>query len=338
MKICAHCFEDEEIRRFIGSLSCTVATCDCCGSDNVNVIDLDELSDFFMELLRLFVKNSAGNSLVSIIQSDWRPFHTESCAYRILSYIIDHGNFDFSIDDKVAYNVEIQECFSAWDNLKLEVQEKKRYFSDISTFNWEVYIKSNAKISKGNLFYRARITPSGRTILNESEMGCPPPKNATAGRANPLGIPYLYLCRDVETTFYEVRAVYLDKVSVGEFEIMHDLNIVDFSSKINLFYTYTDSDTNEDLLDTVKRKIILDKISHDLSKPLRRFDTEIEYVPTQLICEYCKQNGADGIRFNSSLHQGGVNIVLFNPSDARCVKVSGWEIENVIIEGGNKSV
>jgi RES domain. len=57
-------------------------------------------------------------------------------------------------------------------------------------------------------------------------------------------------------------------------------------------------------------------------KPLRRFDTEIEYVPTQLICEYCKQNGADGIQFNSSLHQGGVNVVLFNPSDAQCVGVS----------------
>ena len=66
---------------------------------------------------------------------------------------MSHENFDFSIDDKVAYNSEIQECFSVWDNLKLEVQEKKRYFSDISTFNWEVYIKSNAKISKGNIFY-----------------------------------------------------------------------------------------------------------------------------------------------------------------------------------------
>ena len=124
-----------------------------------------------------------------------------------------------------------------------------------------------------------------------------------------------------------------DRVSIGEFEIIHDLNIVDFSSKINLFYTYTDSDTNENLSDTVKRKIILDKISHDLSKPLRRFDTEIEYVPTQLICEYCKQNGADGIQFNSSLHQGGVNVVLFNPSDAQCVGVSSWEIKKVIIEG-----
>lgn len=333
MKICANCFVDEEIKKFISTSSSSIATCDCCGSDNVEVIDLSELSDFFIELLRLFVKNDTGNNLVSIIQNDWRLFQTEECACTILSYIISHGIFDFSINDKVAYNSEIQECFSAWNNLKLEVQEKRRYFSDISSFNWEVYIKSNAKILKGSTFYRARITPYGITMLNESEMGCPPKERATAGRANPLGIPYLYLCKNVETTFYEVRAVYLDKVSVGEFEIIHDLNIVDFSSRINLFYTYTDSDSNENLSDTVKRKIILDKISHDLSKPLRRFDTEIEYVPTQLICEYCKQNGADGIQFNSSLHQSGVNVVLFNPSDAKCVGVSSWEIKKVIIEG-----
>lgn len=333
MKICANCFVDEEIKKFISTSTVGIATCDCCGSDNVEVIDLSELSDFFIELLRLFVKHDTGNHLVSIIQNDWGLFQTEECACTILSYIISHGIFDFSINDKVAYNSEIQECFSAWNNLKLEVQEKRRYFSDISSFNWEVYIKSNAKILKGSTLYRARITPYGITMLNESEMGCPPKERATAGRANPLGIPYLYLCKNIETTFYEVRAVYLDKVSVGEFEIIHDLNIVDFSSRINLFYTYTDSDTNENLPDTVKRKIILDKISHDLSKPLRRFDTEIEYVPTQLICEYCKQNGADGIQFNSSLHQGGVNVVLFNPSDAKCVGVSSWEIKKVIIEG-----
>lgn len=163
-------------------------------------------------------------------------------------------------------------------------------------------------------------------------MGCPPKERATAGRANPLGIPYLYLCNKIETTFYEVRAVYLDRISVGKFTILRDLDIVDFSNKISLFYTYSDSESNISLLDIVKRKILFEKISTDLSKPLRRFDTEIEYVPTQLICEYCKQNGADGIRFNSSLHQEGANIVLFNSSDAICTSVLSREIKNVIIE------
>lgn len=331
MNICANCFNDEEIKQFIATSSTSIANCDCCGKRS-EIIDLSELSDFFIEFLGLFIKDNNGCGLVQLIQKDWNIFSSDICARNILSTIIDSEQIEFSIDDNVSYSSEIQNCFSVWEKLKSEVQEEKRYFSDLGSFNWEVYITSNAKIKKGTFLYRARITPDGRKKLKTKEMGCPPKERATAGRANPLGIPYLYLCSKIETTFYEVRAVYLDRISVGKFTILRDLDIVDFSNKISLFYTYSDSESNVSLLDIVKRKILFEKISTDLSKPLRRFDTEIEYVPTQLICEYCKQNGADGIRFNSSLHQEGANIVLFNSSDAICTSVLSREIKNVIIE------
>lgn len=331
MNICANCFNDEEIKQFIITSSTARTECDCCGQE-CETIDLNEISDFFIEFLGLFVKDSNGIELVQLIQNDWDIFYSDVCARKILSAIIDHEHFDFSVDDKVIYTSEVQECFSVWEKLKSEVQEEKRYFSDLGSFNWEVYIKSNAQIRKGTVLYRARITPDGRKKLKTNEMGCPPKERATAGRANPVGIPYLYLCNKIETTFYEVRAVYLDRLSIGKFTVRRDLNIVDFSNKISLFFTYTDSESNFSIIDIVKRKILFDKISADLSKPLRRFDTEIEYVPTQLICEYCKQNGADGIRFNSSLHQGGTNVVLFNSLDATCTSVLHREIKSVIIE------
>ena len=331
MNVCANCFNDEEIKQFIVTSSTTIADCDCCGQRS-KIVDLSELSDFFIEFLGLFVKDDNGCNLVQLTQKDWNIFSSDICARTILSTIISSEHLDFSINDNVSYSPEIQNCFSVWEKLKSEVQEKKRDISDLGSFNWEVYITSNTQIKRGTLLYRARITPDGRKKLKTKEMGCPPKERATAGRANPLGIPYLYLCNKIETTYYEVRAVYLDRISVGKFTILRDLNIVDFSNKINLFYTYSDSESNISLADIVKRKILFDKISSDLSKPLRRFDTEIEYVPTQLICEYCKQNGADGIRFNSSLHQGGTNVVLFNSSDAECRSVLSREIKNVKIE------
>lgn len=55
-------------------------------------------------------------------------------------------------------------------------------------------------------------------------------------------------------------------------------------------------------------------------------------MPTQLICEFCKLNDIDGIKFNSSLHAGGVNIVLFDSSSAECVMVQNVEIKHVTIE------
>ena len=86
------------------------------------------------------------------------------------------------------------------------------------------------------------------------------------------------------------------------------------------------------LADEIAKQKILLLISKDLSKPLRRFDTELEYVPTQYVCEYCKLNGVNGIRFNSSLHKGGVNVVLFDSSCAECIKVRTREITSVTIK------
>lgn len=330
MKVCASCFKDEEIRQFI-NYSSIVDCCDCCGI-NSNVIDLNELSDFFIELLGLFKQDEKGVVLIDLIQKDWQIFTSNDCANVILSSIMSNNDLSFTECDKVSYLSEIQDCFSVWKELKFEVQERKRYFSDLETFNWEIYIRSNALIKKNTILYRSRITPDGKTRLKKDEMGAPPKEKATAGRANPLGIPYLYLCNQKETTYYEVRAVYLDRLSVGTFCVLKDLDIVDFSNEINLFYTYSDPESDVSLEDIVKRKILFDSISADLSKPLRRFDTEIEYVPTQLICEYCKQNGAEGIRFNSSLHKGGTNVVLFNSVDVKCTRVTSLEIKNVKID------
>ena len=176
---------------------------------------------------------------------------------------------------------------------------------------------------------RARVIPSDRTYLTKNDMGCPPRGKATAGRANPLGIPYLYLCKNEETTYYEVRALYLDKLAIGSFKTTRDLNILDFTSALSLYYAYNNSTIS--LSEVIAKQKILQLISSDLSKPLRRYDSELEYVPTQLICEYCKINGIDGICFNSSLHNGGVNVVLFDSSSAECIKVKSREIREVHI-------
>ena len=175
-----------------------------------------------------------------------------------------------------------------------------------------------------------RESTTSKKYLTKNGMGCPPSKLTPSGRANPQGIPYLYLCLDENTTYYEVRALYLDKLTIGQFKVRKDLRILDFATKMSLYYAYNNSTSA--LSDEIAKQKILHLISKDLSKPLRRFDTELEYVPTQYVCEYCKLNGVDGIRFNSSLHIGGVNVVLFDSNNAECVKVISREIKNVTIQ------
>jgi hypothetical protein len=186
---------------------------------------------------------------------------------------------------------------------------------------------------KNEKFFRARVHHKEEPTFTTREMGCPPsPELATPGRANPNGISYLYLCCDDKTPFYEVRPYYLDRVDIGEFLIQEDnVKIVDFTEKVNLFNVFYDE--GEDVFkQKVKRRVLFDTISKDLSRPLRSFDTELEYVPTQYICEFFKDRGADGIMFMSSVWNAGKNLVLFYPRKAECVEVHPYEVNKIAID------
>ena len=63
---------------------------------------------------------------------------------------------------------------------------------------------------------------------------------------------------------------------------------------------------------------------------MRRYDSELEYIPTQFICEYIKVfTRAKGIRFRSSLHKEGNNIVFFESALMECKSVKKVKIRNI---------
>jgi hypothetical protein len=160
-------------------------------------------------------------------------------------------------------------------------------------------------------------------------MGSPPDKSTSAGRANPQGIPYLYLSKSLETTLYEIRATFLDNISIGVFRVIDDtyLKLVDFTSRQSPF------NSMGNILNFTKGRLIRNAISRELSKPLRRYDSELEYIPTQFICEFIRYiTGADGLQFYSSLDETGVNIVLFNQEKINCIDVELHQINKVEIK------
>lgn len=328
MWVCKDCFADEEIRKDVENNSTEEGRCDVCGKIGKRC-DISVFADFFVSVIKLFKTDiNSQDTIFSILEKDWNIFTDSQCARTILAEVIRISGLAINLEDKVSYSDDIVARASVWEQLKIEVKENYRYFVDHEKFDSYADLSPSATLKEGSFLFRARITPDGQKELKPKNMGCPDKGKATAGRANPLGIPYLYLCKDEETTFYEVRSVYLDRLSIGKFQIQRDLNIVDFNSKSSLFLSF---DGTNSLSDTVVKKLIQDAISRDLSKPLRRYDTELEYIPTQLICEYCKRNNADGICFNSSLHSGGVNYVLFNPDDAKCIRVDSREIKSIKI-------
>ena len=319
MKICKDCFLDEELRSEINANAVIDGICDVCGKQS-KVMDFSEFHGFFTTLLELYSPTVNSNkTIVDVIQNEWHFFKDKDVAKVLLADVIEANNLSYSIADFVDYTDDICIRIAAWDRLKTSVKEKSRFFTNMDEFAQYNYLTAGKSLHVGQKLYRSRITPVGQKKIKCDKMGCPPKEMATAGRANPIGIPYLYLSDSAKTTYFEVRAVYLDKLSVGTFRIERELELVDFIYDMNLFLAYNDGTTS--LKEIVIKKKIIDAISEDLSKPLRRYDSELEYVPTQLICEYCKRIvGADGISFESSLHKGGRNYVLFDDSSAKCVR------------------
>lgn len=294
-----------------------------------NTLDMRFFYDFLIDLLSQFEKTSNGRPVYEIIQEDWCLFADTAVAKNILDAILRKSGISYNIDDKVDYSTEIKDKVESWSRLKEDVRRQRRFFADYDEFSQYAYLSAESELKKGDKLFRARILPKDIDNYKKKEMGCPPPELATAGRANPAGIPYLYLCADEDTTYYEVRATYLDRLSIGTFRIERDLKIVDFNTKVSLYYAYTDGG---DVSSTIVGKLILDEISRDMSRPMRRFDSEQEYIPTQMVCEYCKLiAGADGVSFRSSVHDNGLNYVLFDKDNAKCTNVVKREVNSVVI-------
>lgn len=331
MKICKDCFLDEELRSEVNANAVIEDICDVCGKQS-KVMDFSEFHSFFTALLDLYSPTDNSNkTIIDIIQDEWHLFKDKEVARVLLADVIQAKNLGSSIDGFVDYTNDICIRVAVWDRLKTSVKEKSRFFTDIDEFAQYNYLTTGKSLHVGQKLYRSRITPIGQKKIKNNKMGCPPKELATAGRANPIGIPYLYLSDSAKTTYFEVRAVYLDKLSVGTFKVEREIKLVDFIYDVNLFLAYNDGTTP--LKEIVIKKKIIDAISEDLSKPLRRYDSELEYVPTQLICEYCKRIvGADGISFESSLHKGGRNYVLFDDSSVKCVGVESHEITKIDID------
>ena len=329
MLICAECFKDEELRKEVLNEG-AAGICDVCGNKGI-VLDLSHFFDFFKDIFRLYKKCVESQlTILEIIQNTWSLFSKVEYGEKILNEVLMTFNPGYSLSDMVGYAGFLQDRIDIWKNTKKQLREQYRFFVNHDEFERNNYIEIAITIKKGTKLYRARVTDSGMSKFPSNKMGCPPKDKTKAGRANPIGIPYLYLCRDINTTLYEVRAGFLDKVSVGFFKVLRDLKLVDFDFGFPFYPSYVDDGFDQWCNKIVKYEV-LKEIRKDLSKPLTRYDTELEYVPTQWICEYCKMIGADGISFASSLDKDGVNYVIFNQSDAKCTRVLCRTIEEVNI-------
>lgn len=247
----------------------------------------DAIKNMLYQMLEVYVVDNNGEPLISMIEKDWKVFKNDDIAKRILLEIMSEGNYEsFGMCPmiKVSYCKAVIDVKEVWNDFKDRIKTQTRFMIDVSTFDnmqWDNYLENlilEYKEEDNKLFYRARLHNNVDEVIPLEKMGPPPIEYSRAGRANPEGIVYLYLSDNEKTTLYEARATYLDIVSIGTFKIKGEkVRIMDFTHQIEINPIDID-----DLISAVKIKMLIRTISEDLSKPMRRYDSAVEYVPTHL--------------------------------------------------------
>jgi len=153
-------------------------------------------------------------------------------------------------------------------------------------------------------------------------MGMPPPHLATPGRANPRGIPYLYVATDIHTAILEIRPSTNEFVTIGKFKSIHNLSILDLSNQ-KAFDPYSCGNELGSILQITPFLYMLGK---ELSKPVDPKQKDLHYIPTQYLCEYIKHSGYDGVAYKSNVGTG-INIAIFDSKKVKCTRTTLYALE-----------
>lgn len=366
MKVCYHCFDtsnrlEAEIRA-IGA----PGSCPTCGTDDTVIAEASDLEGRFEPLTELYavamhgehyiwdkeedqvLMGDEGEPLDQLLQNDW-PIFSDKLAPEEIRAVLEEVWSDY---DATALYAGEELWYEPPDRLFQSLAEtlmhRRRFFvhqqDDFEEINIDRILGSHLELfsqtimaneiwCRGRLHHRT-IGPVPPKPYDISEMGAPRPEKVNrAGRANPAGIAYLYLASDLDTVIAELRAEPEDYVSVGQFKIDSDLNIINLETSAEDLDPFAFSD----LRGEIERRSLLREFQKWLSRHVRDELHEIDYVVTQYLAEYILSRGYDGIRFKSSLAAGS-NLVLFHPPNATSVGVKQFQITSMHIDYSQKEI
>lgn len=181
---------------------------------------------------------------------------------------------------------------------------------------WNSFEKTFSELTTdfpiGKRLYRARMNSAGKTLGHE-ELTSPPLLATRNNRMSPVGISYFYGTEDAETAISETRPFVGAEVAIAEFQTEAELNVLDL---VDIPPRVSPFDGKHYWLELEEfMKPFLMGFSDAIAQPVAPGDEPLEYVPTQVFCEFIKNNywkhPVHGIRYKSALRKGGVSVVLF---------------------------
>ncbi|UIR54770.1 RES family NAD+ phosphorylase [Sphingobacterium sp. SRCM116780] len=350
MNCCVHCFADQGLQNRIEAETNGKGDCDFCESSEVSIIACEELSDIFDALFELYVNHPTAvsslkeNKAVSMHEHILRywpglfnPTKLKSKGVKQLINQIGRGWVGFNeplfeqpVELQIYLNGEAEDDSYTieWDTFASEIKGENRFFIS-KKLDLELLESTFARFAKtypaGTRFYRARISD---LPLSKEQLGKPPKAVTTPGRANPVGIPYLYISDQEETTLYETRISLHESISIGSFVLTAPLQIISLKNIVD-FGPFEIQDKGFDIEEFMLIRPYLLKLEEELSKPVRKQDVNLDYLPTQYLCEYIKSLNFNAVEYRSAMKDGGYNLAVFNDNNLECISVEHYQIKEL---------
>lgn len=328
MNCCPNCFNDTFLSTIIIEKSNGLGNCDFCQMQNTNIVGSKELTDSFQPLLDLYEQtDESGKSIAQLLKQDWVLFISlnDTKAIELLEAIFD-TTFDGLYASKQNGD---EEKILNWQAFKSELKHDNRYFPkkapSYEHLNGLLQFIILPDTNIPQYLYRSRVNID-TDIIDIQEMGKPPEKISTAGRANPIGIPYLYTASNIATAIAEIRPHKGDNITVATFEVKEALILVDLRNpreRISPF-ELDDDGLNQIFID-------LDYLCHlgdELSKPILPREAHLEYLSSQYLCELIKHCGYDGVIYKSSVGDGD-NYAIFSDNKLEAIERKVYSVDNI---------
>ena len=215
---------------------------------------------------------------------------------------IKFNDFINAVETKEGLIVAVQKIYQVIDDIVLK--------KEVSQFR--------TSLQPGTKYYRARIIDPtddnnlekgiGKTVdgkfLGYNEINSREPVLGISGegRNNITGASYLYIASNPETACMEIKSQFGDLISLAVFELTKPLSIIDFASE----KTFQRKDTE---LYGMSLGVFFSQLMFRFFEPVRG---ENAYHATQIISDYLRKTGVDGIKYRSFLSPGGCNFTIFN--------------------------
>ncbi len=352
---CEECFDDKFLKGHIRSYG-TVGDCDFCGSKQVYRVAVSTLDEIFTPLIELYVpirdhlstgvmKDYEGSFIWDKMQDDWGifsdlsyPDHAEDLIKEMFSYYTKEGlstyDFDEFVESEDFFNEpdEGENVRNAWEKFSEGLKRENRFFpsADFSIEPLSELLSSySSSIDPGHMLFRGRPARIDEIFPCE-QMGAPPYNSATGGRANPLGIPYLYLASDLETVIAELRPQLRNIITVATFSVNIELRVVDLRAEHEL----SPLSLGENLSLWIDYLPLILHLQSELSRVINQSVSDIEYLPTQYLSELIKYLGYDGIIYDSAMGEG-YNVALFRETNVECIGVERVTVTGVTYNHDN---